>query len=214
MKHISTLFITILAITTMGSKAFGGCHAQFESVSDPLDDSYGMFSRYIYMTSDIVRQYNLSARDVMRLQYYTSKAIDFSHEITDGSHEVSHGKLIIRNGKTVNEVNVEAKTPGIAVHSEGVDSGSRDMSLDVSFEEGSSLNFSNLTENSDANSRFCLSGHAWQKDSCDAQIPFAGENWWTDDDSGDACLLIDKSALQKFQKTTHTLPGRTLPSDN
>ncbi len=199
---------TLLAIATGQCLA---CSAQFENVSDPLDDEnstgfLGGGKTYLYMSDALIRTYDLTDQELARLQYYISKDITFSHEVTDGSREVAHGKLILRDGKAVNEVFVAKLTPGIGVNSWRSASSS---TLAVSFEEGTSLEFS--SEPSGKNSRMCLAGADWEPHSCDARINFDNSNFWTSKNSGDSCLLIDKNALSKFQKSRKVLPGRRLP---
>jgi hypothetical protein len=203
--------LVAVAYLTCASADCLACSAQFEAVSNPLDDQMttgflGTGKAYLYMSDALVRTYNLTGEELSRLQYYVSKDITFSHEVTDGSREVAHGKLVLRNGKAVNEIFIAELTPGIAVDSRKLGS---TTTLAVSFEDGTSLEFS--SQASAKNSRMCLAGNSWQADSCDARVYFDKASFWTSNDSGDSCLLIDKDALSKFQKSRKVLPGRLLP---
>lgn len=194
-----------LLVFTGSAFADSKCSTPIESISDPLFDKYGMWTDYIYFTTDLIDNYKLNEDEVKKLQFYTSSDISFSRQVSDGTREVTSGQLIVKNGKLVNEVNVKRKTQGEAVD---YDWNWRSKTLSVSFEEGSSAFLKFVSDYRETNSRFCLALNSVAESSCDGEVSFERGAWGTQGNSGNACLIIDKKLLSKFKKTARTLPGR------
>lgn len=91
---------------------------------------------YVPFTAELQTEHHLVAKDIQNLQFYTSHEIRLRRELTSDSRQItgSH-KLLVIAGKQIEEVVIEKHTPGVIV---GVGKGT----LKVSFEEGSSLEFS------------------------------------------------------------------------
>src|SRR5262245_59467923 len=89
-------------------------------------------------TREMVVQHNLSEDDVKNRQSYVSHRITLRREIEAGGSQItgSH-KLLLLSGKTIEEVVIEEETPGVAV-------AVQDTSIAVSFENGTSLEFSTI----------------------------------------------------------------------
>jgi hypothetical protein len=79
---------------------------------------------------------NLTVEEVKNLQFYVSHRITLRRELESGGRQItgSH-KLLVVSGKTIEEVVIEEKTPGIAV-------AVGDAAISVSFEQGTSMEFS------------------------------------------------------------------------
>lgn len=79
---------------------------------------------------------NLTVEEIKNLQFYVSHRITLRRELESGGRQVtgSH-KLLVVSGKNIEEVVIEEKTPGIAV-------AVGDNAISVSFEQGSSMEFS------------------------------------------------------------------------
>src|SRR5262245_56225138 len=86
-------------------------------------------------THEIRDQNSLKTQDLKNLQFYLSNRVVLRREVSSGGREItgSH-KLLVISGKTIEEVVIEAGTPGIAV-------GAGEGTLAISFEPGSSLVF-------------------------------------------------------------------------
>ena len=79
---------------------------------------------------------NLTVEEIKNLQFYVSHRITLRRELESGGRQItgSH-KLLVVSGKTIEEVVIEEHTPGIAV-------AVGDNGISVSFEQGSSMEFS------------------------------------------------------------------------
>jgi hypothetical protein len=90
---------------------------------------------YVAFTQEIRDQHNLTEPELKNLQFYVSHKVTMRRQLESGGKQITGThKLILVSGKTVEEVVVEAKTPGVVL---SVD----EHSLTVSFEQGSSLLF-------------------------------------------------------------------------
>jgi hypothetical protein len=106
--------------------------------------STGCGRTLVPFTQEIRVQHRLSDADVKNLQFYLSHRVTLRRELDSGSRRITgNHKLLLLSGKTIEEVVIEAETPGVAV-SLGV--GGDQGSLAISFEQGSSLVFSTSGE--------------------------------------------------------------------
>lgn len=90
----------------------------------------------IAFTHELREQQGLTNEELKNLQWYVSHSITLRRELESGGRQVtgSH-KLLVVSGKNIEEVVIEEHTPGIALNvTEGT--------ITVSFEQGSSLDFS------------------------------------------------------------------------
>jgi hypothetical protein len=116
----------------------------------------------IAFTHELREQQGLTNEELKNLQWYVSHRITLRRELESGGRQVtgSH-KLLVVSGKNIEEVVIEEHTPGIALNvTEGT--------ITVSFEQGSSLDFSAQSGR--------LSSPEPQRDFAQAPDPFPGNN--------------------------------------
>ncbi len=90
---------------------------------------------FIDFTHELRDQHSLTQAELKNLQYYTSSTITLRRELESGGKQITgNHKLLLVAGKTIEEVVIEAKTPGIAL-------AVSDHSITVSFDQGTSLEF-------------------------------------------------------------------------
>src|SRR5690242_7391420 len=83
-------------------------------------------------TQEIRDQNHLTDAELKNLQYYVSNTITLHRELESGGRQITgNHKLVVIAGKTIEEVVIEARTPGICV-------ALNDHKLSISFEQGTS----------------------------------------------------------------------------
>jgi hypothetical protein len=188
---------------------------------------------FVPFTQEIREQNHLSETDLRNLQFYVSNTITLRREVeAPGRNVTGNHKLLVLGGKTIEEVVVEAKTPGICV-------GVAPHSLSISFEQGTSIDFAPdggglaqgaLTVSGSAGSTFAspppepFPGNqpraGEQRDifsggynivvGPQSTVKFLGRTFDAFDDTVRATLLIDGEALDDVAKQRKVLPGLRL----
>jgi hypothetical protein len=179
------------------------------------------------LTQEMREQNHLTDGELKNLQYYVSHTITLRRELESGGRQVTgNHKLVLVNGKTIEEVVVEAQTPGICV---GVDA----HRLQVSFEQGTSFTFVPAQSQGSAspggfasppdvnpfpgNERprpaatdglFSGNYMLWSEPS--GSIPFMGKAFEGLEETPKVTLMIDAESLQKVVKKHKVLPGLVL----
>ncbi len=91
---------------------------------------------YMPFTQELRSEYDLADTDLENLQFYNSHTITLRRELSRDSRRITGGhELLMIAGKQIEEVVIDAKTPGVVV-------GASPSTLRVSFAEGSFLEFS------------------------------------------------------------------------
>jgi hypothetical protein len=182
-------------------------------------------------TQETRSAHNLSDDDVKNLQFYVSHRITLRRELEAGGSQVTgNHKLLVVSGKTIEEVVIEDETPGVAlaVH---------DKSIAVSFEDGTSLEFTtggrpvlgqdvtfaqapdpfpgNTTDGDPqpfpVASDDGLGGRYWMAVERGGRVSFQGKSFAAIDDTLKAHLLIDSETLEEIVKNRKVLRGVRLP---
>ena len=95
----------------------------------------GCASNRIPMTQELRSQHGLTKTEMLNLQYYNSQDIILRRKVETSGKQITQGhKLVVKSGVAVEEVVIEAGTPGVAV----------DVGTDfiaVTFERGTVLTF-------------------------------------------------------------------------
>jgi len=182
------------------------------------------------LTEEIRDQNRLSEAELKNLQYYVSHTITLRRELESGGRQVTgNHKLVVVAGKTIEEVVIEARTPGICV---SVDA----HRLNISFEQGTMLQFAPAAaRTSPAAAGFAsppdvdpFPGNRPQKPEPrmdglwsgsymlwvqpNGTVPFMGKSFDAVDETSNATLLIDAESLEQVVKQRKVLPGLRLPS--
>ncbi len=183
---------------------------------------------FVPFTQEIRDQNHLSEAELKNLQFYVSGTVTLRRELESGGRQVTgNHKLLVVAGKTIEEVVVEAKTPGICV-------GVGPHQLSVSFEQGTAIDFAPEGARSYApgNTAFAvapaeldpfpgnrgverssgdpLSGRYLVWVSPTNTVKFLGRPFDAVDDTSTASLLIDAESLDQVVKQRKVLPGLRL----
>ena len=159
---------------------------------------------YVPFTRDLKLKLEKDNIDLKLVQFYVDQKLILSRNLGDQKVEVSSGVVKLENGQFINEVIVPAFTPGIC---EGTESDK----LMVSFEKGNNnLAFgpgSGYTFN-----EYVLYGTEWRNGT--AAVTFDSNKFrarcGTCQDVASATLLVKKNELDKMERKTRTLKGRTV----
>jgi hypothetical protein len=185
---------------------------------------------FVPFTQEIRDQNRLTEAELKNLQYYVSSTITLRRELESGGRQVTgNHKLLVVAGKTIEEVVVPEKTPGICVGVTG-------RSLQISFEQGTSIEFAPMAARSYAVEGFAtpppdvdpfpgnpgkaLDSHPaslftgsymiWTNQ--DNKVRFLGKWFDAVEESPKATLMIDAESLDQVVKQRTVLGGLKLPS--
>lgn len=182
------------------------------------------------LTQELREQNHLTDGELKNLQFYVSHTITLRKELESGGRQVTGGhKLVVVAGKTIEEVVIEAKTPGICV---GVDP----TRLSISFEQGTTIDFRPATARSSAGAgsyatppdvdpfpgnnprppdlrpQGVFSGGYMIWVDNGGTVPFMGKKFDPVEETTNATLLIDAQSLEQVVRQHKVLPGLRLPS--
>ncbi len=162
-----------------------------------------MAKNYVPFTRDLRLKLEKGNIDLKEVQFYVDQELVLSRNLGVLKVEVRSGVVKLKNGKYINEVIIPAFTPGIC------ESADNDK-LMVSFEKGNNLAFgpgSGYTFN-----EFVLYGTEWKNGS--ASVTFDSNKFRAScgscSDVASATLLIKKKEVEKMERKSRTLKGRTV----
>jgi hypothetical protein len=194
----------------------------------------GCGSGLVPLTQELRDQHGLTEKELSNLQYYVSHTITLRRELETGGRQITgNHKLVLRAGKTIEEVVVPEGTPGVAV-------GVGPNSMEISFEEGTSIRFAIESAQPERGGVFAVGpepnpfpgsidggadepepfpgsgnvtrgGNYWVSiDPSDSSVPFANTVFKAVDDTLKAHLLIDAESLEEVVEQRTVLGGREL----
>ncbi|MEO7332182.1 MAG: DNA-directed RNA polymerase [Minicystis sp.] len=186
----------------------------------------------IPLTHELRTQNSLSKDELKNLQFYTSDTITLRRELESGGKQITgNHKLRITEGKTIEEVVIEARTPGIAVNI-------GDHLIAISFEQGSFMEFAPVGGPATPMASFASAsdpdpfpGNGSKRNERLPESPpdpyagnyalvlgplgkisYQGKDFEVVDESSKAHLLLDGESLKAVVKKNKVLPGLRLPS--
>jgi len=147
------------------------------------------------LDSSLVSKYQLKDQDFKQLQYYLAAQLVLTRQVSkEDKQERVKGKLVDRKGEVVEEVVIDKGTPGVCLKSEEK-YGSH--SLEISFEQGTSLTFSGST--------------SFIAETDSGGIKFSGSIYKYESSQRNAAYLeVGIESLEKNEKRRKTLGGRKL----
>ena len=200
--------------------------------------AFGLFAfvsgcaSYLPFSQELRDEHKLEAKDLKNLQFYTSHTITLRREAERGGREVTSGhKLLLIAGKQIEEVVIEKHTPGIIMNATA-------GTLEVSFDEGTSLVFAirgadpmgeavvledrrfadppdpfpgNKREEPPATRPFSFGGGGnYYLTPSGRAVTFEGKTWDAVGESDLAHLVISTESLEEVQESETVLRGRRL----
>ena len=157
---------------------------------------------YVPFTQELKARIERNNIDLSKVQFYLDEKLVLTREIGVEKAEVSHGVVKLENGKYIHEVIIPAFTPGVCERT-------ANDGVYISFEkENNYLKFgrgANLSSN-----YFTLYGRNWLNGT--SEVTYDGQVFRVSCAScthaGNAKLVIKKSQLDKWNKTTKVVEGR------
>jgi len=164
-------------------------------------------SNYVPFTKELKQKLEKENIDLKEVQFYVDQKLILTRDLGDQKVEVHAGVVKMENGRFINEVIIPSFTPGVLAGATG-------DKLMVSFEKGNNdLAFgpgSGYTFN-----EFVLYGTEWRNGT--AAVTFDSGKFrarcGTCSDVAMATLLVQKSELDKMERKSRILKGRTVSSN-
>ena len=161
-------------------------------------------SNYVPFTRDLRQKLEKENIDLKQVQFYVDQKLILNRNLGDQKVVVSSGVVKLENGKYINEVIIPTLTPGLC---DGIE-GDRLM---LSFEKGNNtLAFgpgSGYTFN-----QYVLYGTEWKNGT--TLVTYDSNKYrarcGSCSDVASATLVIKKSVLDKMERKSRTLKGRTV----
>jgi hypothetical protein len=150
-------------------------------------------------TDSMRKQHNWTEEQVKRIQFYVSHDVVLHRELTKGSTEIVQGKIKMENGKKVEEILIRAGTPGVLTDMP------KENKMLVSFEVGDD-HYLSFGVNPDAGDKYVLLASDWKNGM--GKIHYAGNEYYSEQDSKYACLLVDLRRIDKMAVNERVAKGR------
>ena len=161
-------------------------------------------SNLVPFTKDLRQKLEKENIDLKQVQFYVDQKLILDRNLGDQKVEVTSGVVKLENGKYINEVIVPALTPGVCEGAEG-------EKLMISFEKGNNnLPFgpgSGYTFN-----EYSLYGAEWKNGT--TAVMYDSNKFrarcGTCQDVASVTLLVRKNVMDKVERKSRTLKGRTV----
>ena len=153
-------------------------------------------------TQELYQSNHWTVDDLKQIQFYLSKDIVLYRKVSKGESTIHGGKIKIKKGQKIEEIIIEAGTPGVVLFSPKKDR------LAVSFESNGENKFLIFGPNPKAGKRYVLLAKDWKKHK--GKISYDDKVYFTDSESAYASLLVDLKKVRKVSRTKHKASGRKL----
>jgi hypothetical protein len=161
-------------------------------------------SGYVPFTRDLKQKLEKENIDLKQVQFYVDQKLILNRNLGDQKVVVSSGVVRLENGKYINEVIIPSLTPGLCDNVDG-------DKLMINFEKGNNdLAFgpgSGYSYN-----QYVLYGTEWKNGT--ALVTYDSNKYRARcgdcSDVASATLVIKKSVLDKMERKSRTLKGRTV----
>lgn len=140
-------------------------------------------------------------KDMKGIQFYLSDPVVLYREVQKGDVSVREGKIKIRDGRRVEEIVIEAGTPGVYLFSPKKDR------LAVAFEGGDDR-YLIFGPNKKFGNRYVLMAKDWKRNS--GIISYDGKTYRTPSSSARAGLEVDLDKVDETSVKSRTAKGRTV----
>ena len=161
-------------------------------------------SNYVPFTRDLKQKLEKENIDLKQVQFYVDQKLILNRNLGDQKVVVSSGVVKLENGKYVNEVIIPALTPGLVEQTDN-------DKLRVSFEKGNN-NLAFGPGSGYSFNEYVLYGTEWKNGTTlvDYDSNKFRARCGSCSDVASALLVIKKKELDKWERKSRTLKGRTV----
>ena len=156
---------------------------------------------YTDFTKSLYEQEIWSPEDIQRIQFYVSRDIVLTRNLSSGETSIAEGKIKIVNGSRVEQVVIKSGTPGVLVLMP------REDRFAISFEADDEA-FLMFGPNPKFDDRFALLAQEWQRDG--GQVHYRDKVYYADASNAYASLMVDLKTVGESKVETRQAPGRTV----
>ena len=160
--------------------------------------------RYVAFTRELKQRLERDNVDLKQVQFYIDQKVVMARNLGNEKVEVTSGVVKFSNGEYINEVIVPSFTPGVCENS-------TNEKLMISFEKGNNDLAFGLGSGYTADN-YVLYGNDWKNGS--AVVSFDNNKFRarcaTCQDLAMVRLLVRKSEMDKVERKTHVVQGRTV----
>jgi hypothetical protein len=164
-------------------------------------------NNFVPFTKDLKARLDKDNIDLKQVQFYVDQRLILSRNLGDQKVEVTSGVVKLENGKFINEVIVPAFTPGVC-------EGSESDRLLISFEKGNN-NLAFGPGSSYTFNEYVLYGTDWRNGT--AAVTFDSNKFrarcGSCSDVASVTLVVRKNEIDKIERKTRTLKGRTVEKE-
>lgn len=153
----------------------------------------------IPFTQEIRTQYNLTAEELRRIQFYVSDPVLLRRGIENDKKRTEDGTLIIQTGKQIEQVFIKANTPGVV--QQVVDN----QRLAVAFEDGAE-NYLVFGSGVSRNGLYYLNALEW--DQGRGKVNYNGQTWYSNTGSDAVYLLFRMKSIRELRVNEKVAKGR------
>jgi hypothetical protein len=161
-------------------------------------------SSYVPFTRDLKQKLEKENIDLKQVQFYVDQKLILNRNLGDQKVVVSSGVVKLENGKYINEVIIPTLTPGLCDVVDG-------DKLMISFEKGNNALAFGPGSGYSFN-QYVLYGTEWKNGT--ALVTYDSNKYrarcGSCSDVASATLVIKKSVLDKMERKSRTLKGRTV----
>src|SRR5688500_11480006 len=156
---------------------------------------------YTYFTQSLYEKQNWSQEDIQRIQFYVSRDIVLTRSVSDGETKITEGKIRIINGRKVQQIVINARTPGVLVLMPKEDR----FAISFETDDDAYLMFGPSPKYYE---RFALLAQDWERDN--GKVHYKGQLYEVDNSSAFAALMVDLRREGESQYETRRVKGRTV----
>ncbi len=159
-------------------------------------------SKLRYFTQDLYQEYQWTDDELERIQFYVSEDIVLRKKYSGENARISDGKIKVVDGSKVEEVIIEAGTPGVFVHSP------KRGRFAISFDSRDESKYLMFGPNPKANGKFVLLAKDWDRRW--GQITYGDQTYETSSASAYAALMVDIKHAKKVSVKSTRARGNTV----
>jgi hypothetical protein len=158
--------------------------------------------QYSYFTKTLYEKEKWTKEDIQRIQFYVSRDIILTRDISEDETSIQEGKIRMINGRKVQQVIIRQGTPGVLVFMP------RDDRFAISFEENDNEAYLMFGPNPKYEDRFALLAQDWERNN--GKVHYKGQLYDVDAGSAFAALMVDLRREGQSQYQTKRVEGRTI----